>query len=161
MTLLCLNMKENKATRNKSNFVSSSFWVFEPFWPYLVWAKKCLHFKNQISKILLITIKTNFVTPNYVFVWAKFYNLILILIKYLFKKVWVKFDLKCGLYNGGPIKNSFLRSFDHFQEINSFPKKFYRSKKKFRSMPMNGRILGSRIRPFKLIFNLNIEKHKT
>ena len=48
---LCLNMKNNKATGPKSNFLAKFFCFLGPFWPYWVWAKNCLFFKDKISKI--------------------------------------------------------------------------------------------------------------
>ena len=63
----CLNRKENKATGHKSKFFVSLFCVLGPFWSYWAWAKKCLFLKKHITKIYLMTLKTNFVTPNYIF----------------------------------------------------------------------------------------------
>ena len=56
------------------------YFFLKPFWPYWVWAKKCLFFYNQISKNYFITLKTKFVTPNYKFMLHMTQIFILILI---------------------------------------------------------------------------------
>ena len=43
-------MKENKSTGHKSTFLASLCALWDIFWPYWVWAKKCLYFGNQIKK---------------------------------------------------------------------------------------------------------------
>ena len=147
VTFVCLNMKENKTTGHKSTFLASLFCVLEAFWPYWVWAKKCLFFRYQILIFISYFDQQNIFGQNWT--WNAVFTIRV------------------------PEKNAFLGSCHRFQEVIVLPKQFCRTKKNFRSMPissdvgqlkpkwMNGWALGPRIGPFALIFNPHIEKHQT
>ena len=55
---LRLNMIDIKSTGNESTFCPHFFSCWALFWPFWVWAKKCLFFHSQISTFYLGTLKS-------------------------------------------------------------------------------------------------------
>ena len=126
--------ERKQSTGHKSTILASLFCFSGLFWPYWVWAKKCLCFKNQISKMNLIILTIKFVTPNYKFM-LHMNQIFYIYFSFWTRKLcWSKVDLKRVFYNWVPVKNAFLVSCHRFQEINILPKQFCRTQK---NLPVN------------------------